>query len=163
MDTKPQSIHQFKIQVLDSDDIIDFSTFKGKKILAVNVASKCGYTYQYKGLEELYQTYKDDLVIIGFPCNQFLGQEPGSESDIASFCSLNYNVSFPLTTKINVKGKKQHEIYKWLTSKSLNGLDDFKVGWNFNKFLLDEEGRLIQHFGSKVEPMSEEITSLIKA
>ena len=158
-----QSIHQFSIRALDSDETIDFKSFEGKKILVVNVASKCGFTYQYEGLEELYQTYKDDLVVIGVPCNQFLFQEPGSEEKIANFCSLNYGVTFPMTEKVKVKGRNAHEIYKWLSEKELNGHSDNKVSWNFNKFLLDENGQLLAHFPSKVKPMDEEITSMIKA
>jgi glutathione peroxidase len=153
------SIHQFQIRALDSEEIIDFSTFKGKKILVVNVASKCGFTYQYEGLEELYQKYKDQLVIVGLPCNQFLGQEPGSEEKIASFCTLTYGVTFPMTEKVNVKGKNSSDIYKWLTSKSLNGKSDYKVSWNFNKFLLDEEGQIMDYFPSKVKPMDDAITA----
>ena len=152
------NIHQFKIRALDSEDIIDFSEFKGKKILVVNVASKCGYTKQYAGLEELYQEYKDDLVVVGFPCNQFLFQEPGSEEKIANFCSTKFNVTFPMTQKIKVKGKKANDIYKWLTSKDLNGKSDYKIKWNFNKFLLDENGEIIDYFASGVKPMDEEIT-----
>jgi glutathione peroxidase len=124
----------------------------------VNVASKCGYTPQYADLEKLSQTYKDKLVVIGFPCNQFMGQEPGGEDQIAEFCQKNYGVTFPMTTKVDVKGKSQHEIYQWLTQKSLNGKDDYKVSWNFNKFLLDEEGYLIEHFPSGVNPLDEAIT-----
>ena len=155
--TEDTSIHDFKIQALDSEDIIDFKSFEGKKILVVNVASKCGYTGQYADLEKLYQTYKDQLVIVGFPCNQFLNQESGSEEEIATFCSSTYGVTFPMTTKIDVKGKDQNEIYGWLTSKDLNGKDDFKVKWNFNKFLIDENGQLIDHFSSKVKPFDEAI------
>ena len=158
-----QSIHQFTIRALDSDETINFKSFEGKKILVVNVASKCGFTYQYEGLEELNQTYKDDLVVIGVPCNQFLFQEPGSEEKIANFCSLNYGVTFPMTEKVKVKGRNAHEIYKWLSEKELNGHSDNKVSWNFNKFLLDENGQLLAHFPSKVKPMDEEITSMIKA
>jgi glutathione peroxidase len=158
-----QSIHQFTIRALDSDETINFKSFEGKKILVVNVASKCGFTYQYEGLEELHQTYKDDLVVIGVPCNQFLFQEPGSEEKIANFCSLNYGVTFPMTEKVKVKGRNAHEIYKWLSEKELNGHSDNKVSWNFNKFLLDENGQLLAHFPSKVKPMDEEITSMIKA
>ena len=151
------AIYNFKIQALDSDEMIDFKDFEGKKILLVNVASKCGYTSQYADLEKLYKTYEDQLVIIGFPCNQFLGQEPGSEEEIAAFCSANYGVTFPMTTKIDVKGKDQHEIYKWLTSKSLNGKGDYKIKWNFNKFLIDENGQLIDYFPSGVKPFDEKI------
>ena len=152
-----KSFHGFKIQALDSDEVIDFQSFAGKKILVVNVASKCGYTGQYADLEKLYKTYENQLIIVGFPCNQFLKQEPGSEAEIAQFCSSNYGVTFPMTTKIDVKGKEQHEIYQWLTDKSLNGKDDFKVKWNFNKFLVDENGQLIDHFPSKVKPFDEAI------
>ena len=156
-----ETIHEFHIQALDSEEIIDFSLFAGKKILIVNVASKCGFTYQYEDLEKLYQKYQDKLVIVGFPCNQFLMQEPASEEKIAQFCSINYGVTFPLTTKIHVKGKKQHPIYQWLTKKELNGVGDYSVSWNFNKFLMDEEGKLIGHFSSKVEPLDEQITQYL--
>ena len=156
-----KSIHDFKIQALDSDEVIDFKVYEGKKILIVNVASKCGYTGQYADLEKLYKTYQDQLVIVGFPCNQFLKQEPGSEEEIAQFCSSNYGVTFPMTTKIDVKGKDQHEIYQWLTSKELNGKDDYKVKWNFNKFLIDENGQLIDHFPSKVKPFDEAIVKYL--
>jgi glutathione peroxidase len=160
--TQMGSIHDFQIKALNSEDLIHLSDFKGKKILMVNVASKCGFTYQYEGLEELYQKYKDQLVVIGVPCNQFLFQESGSEEKIATFCSTTYGVSFPMTQKIEVKGKGAHPIYKWLTSKELNGKDNYKVSWNFNKFLLDEEGNLIAHFPSNVKPMDDAITSLIE-
>ena len=160
--TNNLSIHHFKVKALNSDQVIDFQSFEGKKILIVNVASKCGYTGQYADLEKLYKTYEDQMVIVGFPCNQFLGQEPGSEEEIARFCSANYGVTFPMSTKIDVKGKKQHEIYKWLTDKSLNGKGDFKVKWNFNKFLIDEKGQLIDHFPSKVKPFDERILKYLK-
>ncbi len=156
------SIHDFKIEGLNSSEEIDFRAFKGKKILIVNVASKCGYTPQYKGLQELYETYQEDLVIVGFPCNQFLMQESGSEDKIARFCSINYGVTFPMTTKIKVKGRKQHEIYKWLTTKELNNHGDYKISWNFNKFLLDEKGQIIEYYGSKVSPLDEAITKHLK-
>ncbi len=159
--TQKTSIHQFQIKALDSEKTIDFSEFAGKKILVVNVASKCGFTNQYEELEQLYQTYKDKLVVVGFPCNQFLNQEPGSERDIATFCSTTYGVTFPMTTKVEVKGNDAHAIYQWLTRKKLNGKDDYKISWNFNKFLLDEEGKLLDHFGTRTRPMNEEITSLL--
>lgn len=155
------SIHDFSIQALDSDQEINLSDYKGKKILIVNVASKCGYTPQYKDLQELYDKYNDKLVIIGFPCNQFMGQEPDNELQIKEFCEKNYGVTFPMTTKIDVKGSNQHPIYKWLTSKELNGIDDYKISWNFNKFLIDEEGKLLQYFGTKVEPLDKEITDYL--
>ena len=156
------SIYDFKIQALDSDEVIDFKAFEGKKILIVNVASKCGYTSQYADLEKLYQTYQDQLVIIGFPCNQCMGQEPGSEEEIATFCSANYGVTFPMTTKIDVKGKDQNEIYNWLTTKESNGKDDFKVSWNFNKFLIDKNGKTIAYFGSKVKPLDPKIIDVVE-
>jgi len=157
------SIHQFKIRALDSDEFIEFKEFEGKKILIVNVASKCGFTYQYEGLEELYQAYKDQLVVIGVPCNQFLFQEPGDEEKIANFCSLNYGVTFPMTEKVKVKGRNAHEVYRWLSDEALNGHSGNKVSWNFNKFLLDENGELLAHFPSKVKPMNEEIIKLIES
>ena len=159
LNVQPSTIYDYQIRALNSEKTIDFNDFKGKKILIVNVASKCGFTYQYEGLEELYQTYKDRLIVIGFPCNQFLGQEPGNEEKIASFCSTTYGVSFPMTEKVKVKGSEANEIYEWLTKKELNGKDDYKISWNFNKFLLDEEGQILEHFGSKVKPMDEAITS----
>lgn len=156
------SIHQFTINNLEETETIDLSAYKGKKLLIVNVASKCGYTPQYAGLQQLYEQYGDQLEIIGFPCNQFLFQEPGSAEDIRTFCSSKYNVTFPITKKVAVKGSKQHEIYKWLTSKRHNGIDNYKVKWNFNKFLLDEEGRLIAYFPSAVKPMSDTLTAMLK-
>ncbi len=156
-----QSFHSFSIPSLTGDSTISMADFKGKKILVVNVASKCGFTYQYEGLEKLHEQYKDKLVVIGFPCNQFLGQEPGSAEKIEEFCRLTYGVSFPMTQKIDVMGKNQHPIYSWLTSKNNNGKADYKVSWNFNKFLLDEEGNLLAYFGSKTKPLSTDITSLL--
>ena len=159
--TEQSSIHQFSIRALDSDETINFQDFQGKKILVVNVASKCGFTNQYEDLEKLYQANKDDLVVIGFPCNQFMGQEPGSEKDIAQFCSLTYGVSFTMTEKVDVKGENAHEIYQWLTQKALNGQSDYKISWNFNKFLLDENGEILGHFESGVKPMDDKIISLL--
>jgi glutathione peroxidase len=147
---------------LNSKEKLCLNDFKGKKILLVNVASECGFTKQYADLEKLYTTYKDKLVIIGFPCNQFGGQEPGTEEEIATFCSSKFAVTFPLTTKIDVKGDKQHPIYKWLTSKTLNGVNDYSVNWNFNKFMLDENGQLIGYFSSRINPMDSDIINLLK-
>ncbi len=153
-----QSIYKFtNIEALDGG-IIDFSGFKGKKILIVNTASKCGYTPQYKELQELYDQYKEKLVIVGFPANNFLWQEPGTNAEIKEFCTKNYGVSFPMAAKISVKGDDMAPLYKWLTQKSENGVLDAKVSWNFNKFLLDENGYLLAHFSSKVKPLSVEIT-----
>lgn len=156
------SFYDLKIPTLDEQDTIDFASFKGKKVLLVNVASKCGYTPQYEGLQKLHETYKDSLIIIGFPCNQFMGQEPGSNDEIASFCSLNYGVEFPLSTKIDVKGKNVHPVYAWLTQKSLNGKGDYKISWNFNKFMVDENGDLLAHFESGVKPFDTELLNLIR-
>lgn len=151
-----QTIYDFKVASLNGDTI-DFANFKGKKILIVNTASKCGFTPQYEGLEALYEKYKDKLVIVGFPANNFFSQEPGSNETIEAFCKKNYGVTFPMAAKISVKGNSIAPIYKWLCNKAENGVMDAKVSWNFNKFLLDENGKLIGHFKSKVKPMSEEI------
>jgi glutathione peroxidase len=153
-----KSIYDFKVEALDGSTI-DFASFKGKKILVVNTASECGYTPQYEGLEALYKKYQDKLVIVGFPANNFGGQEPGSNTEIKEFCKKNYGVSFPMAAKISVKGDDAAPIYKWLCSKKENGVLDAEVGWNFGKFLLDEKGNLITYFPSKVAPMSEELTS----
>lgn len=156
------SFFDFSILSLDEASTLNMADFKGKKILVVNVASKCGYTPQYEGLQKLHEQYGEQVQIIGFPCNQFMGQEPGGKEEIASFCKKNFGVTFPLTTKIDVKGDSQHPIYAWLTQQNQNGLGDFKVSWNFNKFLIDENGKLLQHFGSKTEPMSEEMIAAIQ-
>ena len=153
-----KSIYDFKVEGLDGSTI-DFTSFKGKKILIVNTASKCGYTKQYEGLEALYKKYQDKLVIVGFPANNFGGQEPGTNADIKEFCKKNYGVTFPMAAKVSVKGDDKAPIFKWLTSKTENGVLDAEIGWNFGKFLLDENGQLISYFPSKVEPMSEELTS----
>lgn len=158
--SKP-SIHSFKVESIDGG-VIDFSKFKGKKILVVNTASKCGYTYQYEGLQKLYDQYKDKLVIVGFPANNFGGQEPGSNAEVKEFCSSKFNVSFPMAAKVSVKGSDKAPIFKWLTEKSENGVLDANISWNFNKFLLDENGQLIQHFASRVEPTDEAITKYLK-
>lgn len=153
-----RSIYDFKVAGLNGDTI-DFAAFKGKKILIVNTASKCGFTPQYEGLEQLYEKYKDKLVIVGFPANNFLSQEPGSNETISEFCKKNYGVTFPMAAKISVKGKNIAPIYEWLCNKDENGVMDAKISWNFNKFLLDENGKIITHYGSNVKPMSEEIVS----
>ena len=153
-----KSIYDFKVEALDGQTI-DFSKYKGKKILIVNTASKCGYTKQYEGLEALYKKYQDKLVIVGFPANNFGGQEPGTNTEIGEFCKKNYGVTFPMAAKVSVKGDDKAPIFKWLTSKSENGVLDAEIGWNFGKFLLDENGHLLSYFPSKITPMSEEITS----
>lgn len=153
-----KSIYDFKVEALDGSTI-DFAAFKGKKILVVNTASKCGYTPQYEELEKLYEKYKDRLVVVGFPANNFLSQEPGSNSDIKEFCTKNYGVTFPMAAKISVKGDDTAPIYKWLCNKSENGVLDATIKWNFNKFLIDENGTILNWYPSKVTPMSDEITS----
>ncbi len=152
------SVYDFKVAALDGTTI-DFSSFKGKKILIVNTASQCGYTKQYEGLQKLYEAKKDKLVIVGFPANNFGQQEPGSNAEIGEFCKKNYGVTFPMAAKVSVKGDDQAAIFKWLCNKTQNGVLDAEIKWNFGKFLLDENGALISYFPSKVEPMSEEITS----
>lgn len=157
----PASIYDFKVEGL-TGDVIDFSEFKGKKILIVNTASKCGLTPQYEDLEALYQKYKDKLVIVGFPANNFLKQEPGNDDEIAAFCKKNYGVSFPMASKISVKGKTMAPIYKWLTNKDYNKLENSSVSWNFQKYLLDEQGNLIGVFSPRTKPMDEDIIEAIE-
>lgn len=156
-----KSIYEIKINDIKGQPI-DLTTFKGKKILFVNVASKCGFTGQYKGLQELYDKHKDNLMIIGVPCNQFGEQEPGTASEIESFCELNYGVTFLITEKVDVKGANQHELYQWFTQKKVNGKSDSSVKWNFQKYLVDEQGRLIDYFYSTTKPMSSKILKLLK-
>jgi glutathione peroxidase len=155
------NFHDLTIQSIDGQKI-DFRNYKGKYVLCVNVASKCGYTPQYEDLQKLQEQYKDKLVIVGFPCNQFMGQEPGNAEEIQSFCSKNYGVTFQITEKIDVKGKDQHPVYQWLTMKQLNGVSDASISWNFNKILVSPEGKWMQHFGSAVKPMSEELTKFFQ-
>jgi len=150
------SIYDFKVPSLDGKQI-NFSDFKGKKILVVNTASKCGNTPQYETLEKLYETHKDKLVIVGFPANNFGQQEPGSNGEIQEFCKKNYGVSFPMAEKISVKGDDMAPIYKFLSEQAAKkGLED-PVSWNFGKFLLDENGNLIATFSPKTQPLSDEI------
>jgi glutathione peroxidase len=155
------TIHSFKVKSIEGGTI-DFSKFKGKMILVVNTASKCGYTPQYEALEKVYEEYKDKLVIVGFPANNFGGQEPGADTEIQEFCKSRFGVKFPLASKISVKGEDTAPIYKWLTSKMENGVLDAEIQWNFNKFLLDENGKMIAYFPSKVKPDSEEILKYLK-
>lgn len=157
----PKNIYAFKVPSIEGGTI-DFSKFKGKKILVVNTASKCGYTKQYEGLEKLYKEHKDKLVVVGFPANNFGGQEPGTNEEIQEFCKLRFGVTFPLATKVDVVGDSTHPLFKWLTSKEENGVLDATIKWNFTKFLLDEKGNLLESFPSKVEPESEEILKYLK-
>ena len=156
-----QSIHNFKVAGIDGKQI-NLAAYKGKKILIVNTASKCGYTPQYESLQKVYDQYKDKLVILGFPCNQFGGQEPGTNEEIVAFCKENYGVNFPLADKIDVKGANIAPIYQWLTQKAKNGVLDANISWNFNKFLLDENGKMIAYFPSNVKPESDAITAYLK-
>ena len=150
------SIYDFKVPGLMGGEI-DFSKFKGKKILIVNTASKCGNTPQYEGLEKLYESYKDKLVIVGFPANNFGAQEPGSNDEIAEFCKKNYGVTFPMAEKISVKGDDIAPLYKWLVSEAAKkGFND-PITWNFTKFLVDEKGQLVTVFNAKTQPMSDEV------
>ncbi len=151
------SIHKFTIKSIDGG-VIDFSKFKGKKILVVNTASECGYTPQYEALQKLSDTYKDKLVVVGFPANNFGGQEPGTDAEIKQFCKARFGVKFPLASKISVSGTDTAPIYKWLTQKKENGVLDATIKWNFNKFLLDENGKMIAYFPSSTKPDSPEIT-----
>jgi glutathione peroxidase len=150
------SIHTFKVEGIDGG-LIDFADYTGKKILIVNVASKCGFTPQYRQLQELYNEFQDKLVIIGFPCNDFGAQEPGSNEDISAFCKEEYGIRFPLTAKISIKGSDSHPIYEWLTDKNKNGVMDSTVAWNFQKYLLDEKGRLVHVFPSSASPFDDQV------
>ena len=149
------SIYDFKIKSLDGD-LIDFSKYKGKKLLIVNTASKCGFTYQYEGLQKLHEQFGDKVTVIGFPANNFLLQEPGSNSEIENFCQKNYGVTFQMFEKISVRGKDQHPLYSWLAQKS-----GHTPNWNFCKYVIDEKGDVIGFFGKKVEPLDESIVQLI--
>ena len=155
-----KSFYDFKVKTLEGKDF-DLASLKGKKVMVVNTASKCGFTPQYKELEKLYEEYSDVLVILGFPANNFANQEPGSASDIRKFCTENYGVTFPMMEKISVKGKDMFPLYKWLTSKEQNGVMDSEVKWNFQKYLIDENGNLVDVAYSKEKPDSDRILSWI--
>lgn len=153
----PASFHSLSATTLDGQHV-EMAQFKGKKIMVVNTASECGYTGQYKQLQELYEAYKDKgFVVLGFPSNDFGGQEPGTEAEIGAFCQKNYGVTFPMMSKVSTKGDDQHPVYQWLTQKTQNGVDDFKVKWNFNKFLIDEQGRLVMYLPSGKDPLCDEV------
>lgn len=157
-----KSFHDFKARTLSGDEF-DMSALKGKKVLVVNTASKCGNTPQYKDLEALYEKYKDQgFVVIGFPANNFGAQEPGTNEEIAAFCEANYGVTFPMMEKLSVKGDDQSPIYSWLTQKSLNGKMDSEVKWNFQKYMIDENGQLVGVIPPKEKPDSERIISWIE-
>ena len=153
-------LYDIKIDSLQGKPI-QLSDYKDKYLFFVNVASKCGFTPQYKELEKLHQEYKEKLVVIGVPCNQFGSQEPGTSSEIEEFCQVNYGVSFLITEKVNVKGAAQHPLYQWLTSKDLNGKKNSSVKWNFQKYLVNPEGKLIDYYLSITKPLSNKITKHI--
>ncbi len=157
-----QSFYDLKAETIDGETF-NFSKLKGKKVMIVNTASKCGFTPQYEDLQKLYKTYKDsNFIILGFPSNDFLKQEPGTNSEIKQFCTLNYGVTFPVMSKIHVKGKKIHPVYKWLTQKEKNGKFNSKVKWNFQKYIIDENGNLLNVFYSKTKPFDSKILELLK-
>jgi glutathione peroxidase len=158
-----ENIYQFKVKDLSGDEF-DFASLKGKKVIVVNTASKCGLTPQYKDLEALYKQYKDKgLVIVGFPANNFAGQEPGTSEEIATFCQQNYGVSFPMMDKISVKGADMAPLYKFLTQKSKNGLEDSEVQWNFQKYLINEKGELVKVISPKTLVTDKEVMDWVKA
>ncbi len=156
------SFYDFVVKDINGNDFA-FSQLAGKKVMVVNTASKCGFTPQYEGLEKLYKEFGgEDFVIIGFPANNFLYQEPGSDEAIKEFCTLNYGVTFPMMSKISVKGNKKHDLYKWLTQKDLNGVQDSKVSWNFQKYLIGKDGKLEKVISPKTKPYNSEIVDWIK-
>ncbi|MCC3215244.1 glutathione peroxidase [Chryseobacterium sp. X308] len=156
-----KTIYDFKVESLDGKEI-NFADFKGKKILIVNTASECGFTPQYADLEKVYEQYKDKLVVVGFPANNFGGQEPGTNTEIGAFCQKNYGVTFPLAAKVSVKGDDTAPIFKYLTEKELNGVKNTTILWNFTKFLVDENGKLIDSFVSTTKPTDDAITKYLK-
>ena len=155
-----KNIYNFKIKALNGSTI-NFSKYKGKKILIVNTASMCGFTPQYEGLEKLYESHKNNLVIVGFPSDNFGNQEYHSNDSISSFCKKNFGVTLPLTTRVDVKGPNTTPVFKYLCDSSENGVLNATISWNFNKFIIDEHGNLLKHFDSKVTPESEELLKYI--
>ncbi|MCS6796305.1 MAG: glutathione peroxidase, partial [Raineya sp.] len=156
-----KSFYDFKMEAIDGK-MIDFSIYKGKKVLLVNVASQCGYTPQYEQLQALHEKYGNKVAVLGFPANNFGGQEPGTNEEIAQFCKKNYGVTFQMFKKISVKGSDMHPLYKWLSDKNQNGWNDQAPTWNFCKYLVNEKGELVKFFGSGVNPMGEEILKAIE-
>jgi glutathione peroxidase len=161
-ETNMNSVHRFTMTDIDGKDV-SLADYKGKVLMLVNVASKCGFTGQYKDLQLLYERYKDrGFVILGFPSNNFMGQEPGTDEEIKQFCTLNYGVSFPMFSKISVRGKDQHPLYAFLTDKTLHPDFGGKISWNFNKFLVDGDGRVIARFGSRDNPLDDEVATAVE-
>jgi len=157
-----QNFHSFKVNTLEGEPF-DLSSLKGKKVMVVNTASKCGFTPQYETLQAIYEKYGgDNFTIIGFPANNFMKQEPGDNKEIREFCTENYGVTFPMMEKISVKGNDMHPLYQWLTQKSKNGVMDSKVGWNFQKYLIDENGNLVEMFSTRTKPDDEKIVNWIE-
>ncbi|CAN5910054.1 glutathione peroxidase [soil metagenome] len=158
---QPSPFYAFQVNSLEGKEV-DLSQFKGKKILVVNVASECGYTPQYKELQQLYREHGDKVTVLGFPANNFGGQEPGSSEEIAEFCEKNYGVTFPMFEKVSVVGEDQHPLYRWLSDKSQNGVTGEAPSWNFSKYLLDEQGPVVAFYPSKVSPLDEAIVTAIQ-
>ncbi|MFT4031690.1 MAG: glutathione peroxidase [Siphonobacter sp.] len=156
-----QTLYDFKMKSLDGKEV-DLSTYKGKKVIILNTASKCGFTPQYADWEKFYETHKDKVVVLGFPSNDFGGQEPGSEQEIGAFCQKNYGVTFPMFSKVVTKGENQSPLYKWLSTPDLNGWNDKVPTWNFCKYVVNEKGELTHFFASKVKPDNEEFLAAIK-
>ncbi len=156
-----KSVYEIKINYI-SGNPIELNDFKDKYVLFVNVASKCGFTGQYEDLQKLHEEYKSKLVVVGLPCNQFGGQEPGQAHEISAFCTEKYDVTFLMTEKIEVKGNGQHPIYKWLTDKTLNGVKNSTVRWNFQKYLIDPSGKLVDYWYSITNPLSQKIIKHIQ-
>nr|WP_319398732.1 glutathione peroxidase [uncultured Carboxylicivirga sp.] len=157
-----KSLYDFVVKDIDGN-LFDLAQLKGKKVMVVNVASKCGLTPQYEQLQELYEEFENNnFVIIGFPANNFLSQEPGSEKEIKSFCTENYGVTFPMMSKISVKGEDMHPLYQWLTTKKLNGFEDSSVKWNFQKYLINRDGTIAKVISPKTKPYDDEIINWIK-
>lgn len=160
--TAQKSFYDFKVETISGEGY-NLASLKGKKVMVVNTASKCGLTPQYEQLQELWEQYGgDDFVIIGFPANNFLNQEPGSDEEIEEFCTVNYGVTFPMMSKISVRGDDMHPLYLWLTSKEMNGVEDSKVQWNFQKYLIDESGKMVKVINPKVKPDDPEILDWLK-
>ncbi len=155
------SFYEFKMKALTGNEVVDFSKYKGKKIVILNVASKCGYTPQYADWQKFHEAHGDKVVVLGFPANNFGSQEPGTETEISTFCQKNYGVTFQMFSKVEVKGDGQHPIYKWLSDKSLNGWNDKTPTWNFCKYVISEDGKLTNFFASGVKPTDAEFLKAV--